>query len=67
MFRMLSFWNPNFWARSKKMSSISSVEMGACRSAVHAGKGSLDPGMSANGLPPNPAVLVLICELIDSA
>ena len=50
MLRIESFWNPNFWARSRKISSISSVDMGIWRSADHAGYGSLDPGRSANGL-----------------
>lgn len=49
------------------MSSISSVEMGACLSAVQAGYGSLDPGMSAKGLQLRPAVLVLMWESIEAA
>jgi hypothetical protein len=37
MLRMESRWKPNFWAKSRKMSSISSVDIGIWRSADQAG------------------------------
>lgn len=50
MFLMESRWKPNFWVRSKKMSSISSLDMGMPLSADQAGYGSLEPTPgSANG------------------
>ena len=67
MFRIESFWNPNFCWRSRKISSISSADMGTCRSADHAGYGSREPTMSENGLTEKPpAVLALMCESTDA-
>ena len=66
MLRIESFWKPNFCARSRKMSSISSVDMGIWRSADHAGYGSLEPGMSENGLLGPMLVLMLMCESTDA-
>ena len=43
MFRIESRWKPNFCARSRKMSSISSLDSGIWRSVVHAGYWSLTP------------------------
>jgi hypothetical protein len=51
MFRMLSRWKPNFWVRSRKISSISSLLRGMFRSADHAGYWSRDapgPKLSTN-------------------
>lgn len=44
MFLIESRWNPNFCVKSKKISSISSLERGIWRSAVQAGYGSRAPG-----------------------
>jgi hypothetical protein len=40
IFRIESRWKPNFWVRSRKMSSISSFDSGMWRSADHAGYAS---------------------------
>ncbi len=43
MFLIESLWKPNFWVKSKKISSISSFESGMLRSEPQAGYASREP------------------------